>query len=401
MHHPSSVRHRLACLVVLIVIAAAPAAAAEDPPSTGGASPPATPTIAEGDRWGEEFATALAASDVEAASRMIDWDTVFATATSGTTAPEPWRARFVAEGTRRVSRSGFVAHLAKAAAAGGSVAPLRCHLDGGECHVLLRVIQDTGLNYLDVRLMGHGAKTRAADAYVFLAGENLSATIGKVYQIATAGMAAQGASQPAGPDTDSARRADVLQRFMAATDAGDHEQVLDITANCPADLLTEKPILMARAIAAVRAGDDRHAQALDDLRAAFPDDACVDLVAIDHHARAQDRAACLAAIDRLDERLGGDPYLDVLRATVHVGAADYAEAIRASEAAVAALPRLPQPCWIRLAISLEQKRHDDTAAWLDRIAERFGVAFPDLEAIPEYAAFVQSPEYRAWKARRR
>ena len=55
--------------------------------------------------------------------------------------------------------------------------------------------------------------------------------------------------------------------------------------------------------------------------------------------------------------------------------------------------------WSRLTVALRQRRHDETAAWLDTIAERFPIVFNDLDELPDYAEFVKSPEYREWKAR--
>lgn len=409
MRRLSPARHHLTTVVGLAAVAvamggvrpeAAPSATEAHPQASRAEPRPAVPTVAEGERWGEEFATALAARGARSAAQKVDCDALFAIATNGAAVPESFRQRFVAEGTRSVARSGFVAQLAQAASAGGSVAPVRCRVDGDECHLLLRVIQDTGLNYYDVVLVRRGPEIVAADAYVFLAGEQLSATMRRFLLIAAAAAGIPPAPDAARADAVTISNAETLRELLAAADASDHAHVLELAGRLPADVLAEKPILMARAIAAIRSGVEQRSTAFDDLRAAFPDDACVELVAIDHHARNQDRNGCLEAIDRLDDRLGGDPYLDVLRATVHVGGAEYPEAIRAAEAAIKALPRLPQPYWIRLAIALEQKQHEDTAAWLDIIAERFGVAFPDLESIPEYAAFVQSPEYRAWRSRR-
>ena len=414
MDRPASARHQLARLAGIVALLAAvgcsrpaslPASAAVEfaaaPAKAFPAEAPgATPTVAEGERWGEQFAALLAVGDVEAAAQRIDWDEVFTAATHGTRVPERFRAGFVSEARRCVARSGFVTQLARAASSGGSVAPVRCRVDGDGCHLLMRVIQDSGLNYHDYHLVRSGTETSAADADVLLAGEQLSATIRRLFLINVATAAIPLADEPEATDATVLHNAAALRQLLTAADDGDHAGVLEVAAGLPASLLAEKPLLMARAIAAVRSGSEQQDQAVADLRAGFPDDASVDLVSIDHHAQHHDRDSCLEAIDHLDRRLGGDPYLDVLRATVHLGASDYAQATRAVEAALAALPKLPQPYWVRLAIALEQQRHDETALWLDLIAERFGVGFPDLEMIPEYAAFVRSPEYRAWKSRR-
>lgn len=86
--------------------------------------------------------------------------------------------------------------------------------------------------------------------------------------------------------------------------------------------------------------------------------------------------------------------------TAATQAGDAARATGLIEKAIEALPNLLQLYWVRVSIALDAKKHADTAAWLDVIAERFGLEFADLEEVPEDAEFVKSPEYRDWKARR-
>ena len=107
-----------------------------------------------------------------------------------------------------------------------------------------------------------------------------------------------------------------------------------------------------------------------------------------------DRA--LAAVDRLEKAVGGDPYLDVIRAGIHLAQGDAGAARRLARQAVDGDGTLPDGYWALVNVSLADKRFDETARLLDLLREQFQLEFGDLTQIPEYAEFVQSPEYRQW-----
>lgn len=357
-------------------------------------------TVGEAERWGNDFVTALATGDIATANDRIDWNAIVDAATCDLGVPETVRGQFVAWGKQTAAESGLVRQLARVEQAGGDVALVRCRIAGDECHALFRVLHESVLNYYDARLVRRGDVVRAADIDVYLAGEPVSATLRRYFLTAAAKQAPVALQSSSGLDGDLVRHADALKALFAAADASDHARVLEVARELPPSLQRSKAILMVRIIAAAQADEEEHARAIAELQDAFPDAPCRDLVTIDFHSLRREHDACRAAIDRLDERVGGDPYLDVLRAATCLEAHDHAGAIGSIEAAIGAMPDLVQPYWIRVAISLDQQKHDDTAVWLDTISKRFGVTFPDLEGVPKYAEFVKSPEYRDWKARR-
>jgi hypothetical protein len=404
-----SLQRRRACLVGLAAAVVAggcsrqadrvpPAAAL--PPVAAPSVVEATPTTSQAERWGAEFATAIVARDTAAANALIDWDAIFDAATRDVRVPEPVRMQFIARGRESAATTGLAAQLVRVVRSGGDVSFVRGRTAGDECRAVLRVIQDTGLNYYDARLVVRDGTVLARDIDIFRAGEPVSATIRRYFLIFAAAQSSAMSSAPEGVDGDSFHHASELTSLFAAADAADHTQVLEIVAGLPPSLRQDRAILQVRAIAAAQAGPEEHSAAIDALRAAYPETPGLALACIDLHARRGEQEECLAAIDRLDARIGGDPYLDAVRATACFVARDYPQATRLIEQAIGAMPDLLQLYWLRLAIALAERDHDETAAWLDRITARFGVACTDLEQVPDYAEFLKSPEYRDWKARR-
>jgi hypothetical protein len=402
-----SLRRRRVCLAGLAAAVVAggcsrqadpiPRAAAALPPVAAPSGVPATPTTSQAERWGAEFATAIVARDPAAANALIDWDAIFDTATGGLGVAEPVRVQFIARGRESAATTGLAAQLVRAVLSGGDVSFVRGRSAGVECRAVLRVIQETGLNYYDARLVVRDGRVLARDIDIARAGEPVSATIRRYFLMFAA---AQSSVPPAASDGELFHHARELQSLFAAADAADHTQVLEIVAGLPPSLREDEAILQVRAIAAAQAGPEEHSAAIDALRAACPNAPGLALACIDLHARRGEQEECLAAIDRLDAQIGGDPYLDAVRATACFVARDYPQATRLIEQAINAMPDLLQLYWIRVAIALAERDHDETAAWLDRITTKFGVACTDLEQVPDYAEFVKSPEYRDWQARR-
>jgi hypothetical protein len=70
------------------------------------------------------------------------------------------------------------------------------------------------------------------------------------------------------------------------------------------------------------------------------------------------------------------------------------------KAALAAEPTLALVHWVLIGLSLQDKQYKDTVRYLDGIERDTRVELGDLEAVEEYAGFVKSREYKAWKKKR-
>ena len=117
---------------------------------------------------------------------------------------------------------------------------------------------------------------------------------------------------------------------------------------------------------------------------------------IDGATQNGDLDGALAGVDQLDKSVGGDPYLDLMRANLLVEKKDYAKARQHLAKLETWNSQLVDTQWVYVAISLAEKNHDETARLLNKVADEFGIEIQDLTAIPEYAEFVKSPQYEAW-----
>ena len=107
-------------------------------------------------------------------------------------------------------------------------------------------------------------------------------------------------------------------------------------------------------------------------------------------------AKARAGIDRLDRSLGGDPYLDILRASSFMAEGDKKSAKEYFRKAIAAEEYLVIAYFNLIAISLAEKNFDETSRLLTVIREKFPKQLPDVMRNPIYIPYVNSPQGQAW-----
>jgi hypothetical protein len=94
--------------------------------------------------------------------------------------------------------------------------------------------------------------------------------------------------------------------------------------------------------------------------------------------------------------VGGDPYLDAVRAGVRAAQGDLEGVRHFARRAVEREPSLIQGHWVLVSASLQVKDYDETLARLKEIDQKFDIEFEDLTQVPDYAGFVKSPAYAKW-----
>jgi tetratricopeptide (TPR) repeat protein len=159
-------------------------------------------------------------------------------------------------------------------------------------------------------------------------------------------------------------------------------------------------LLRVSAVAGVSA--ERLQQVLEELAEQFPDDPAVALTQIDAALGRGDHLATLRWIDLLAKDIGGDAYLEALRAIALVRAGQLDEALAAIDAAVATEPTLTRAHEIKLDILIARKQWDAVLAVMTELEHSHGVTFEEakLRAEPRLAELVASPAFADWLARR-
>jgi hypothetical protein len=294
------------------------------------------------------------------------------------------------------SADGFGGAIVRELQAGGSYQFLRLKEIDGQKSALFRLIGSSGVNYHEFPLAKVDGRVMATDIYVFLSGERLSETLRR-----SALPLAQEASKTwleklTTTESEYVKHYDRYSTMNDAIRAGRFADALGIYASLPPALRQDKSVLMSRYRAAASVGDQELVEVIEDFRRFHPEDVCLDFLLIDYYIAKKDVDQALASIGRLDDAVGGDPFLDSLRAEVIYSNGQAAEAIALAEKAISGAPELINVYLVMAGLAIKEKDHARTLATLKQIEEKFNFQFNDLSQVPDYADFVRSEQGREW-----
>jgi len=247
---------------------------------------------------------------------------------------------------------------------------------------LFRANSDTaGIDYKEFYLLkGPGDAVRVVDLFAYAVGETVSRM--------------QACMHGRGGKTGT-----MLKELNALVHSGHGREALEAYAALPPEVRRSRVFLAARLQAAKLGGDDAYTEALDDFAKLYPKDPVRALVNVDRHYSRGDFARARRSVDELDRMVGGDPYLNVLRANAYVAEGNLPAARKAAEAAVAGEPDMPKTHWTLVDVALLQRDFAEVARTLTRMESEVGVVLRALQMNPAFADFGASPEGLAWLAR--
>ena len=286
----------------------------------------------------------------------------------------------------------------------GSYLPLWVRTSKGRTRAMMRMVTSEGaLNYHELLLVKDASgRVESTDIYVFVSGELMSQTLRRGALNVLASQKKSVVSRLLEGDQGYLKHIDTIGALNRANLNGDYQQVINLYAKLPAKLQADKSLSIARIQAAMHIDEKLYLTALDDFAKQFPNDPSSDLMLIDATFLRKDFDKCLATVESLNKRVGGDPYLDSFRANVALVQGKTDEARKYFEAMVAGAPGVVQPYFALVDISMTQKDFAETARLMTFLENEEGIRFPDdLSDTPVFAEFSKSPEYAAWQEKRR
>jgi tetratricopeptide (TPR) repeat protein len=349
---------------------------------------------------GEAIAQAARSGDAAAFDRIIDWAAINQRATGGVDAPEKHRLEFIKglDGSR-ASGKGVSFAIVDAVRRGGSYTLLHSHTRKNRHYLLFRLLlPEAGVNYHDLPIARRlDGSVKAMDMYVYLSGEPISDTFRRAY-IQSAAQANTGLiDRLTGADQKFVQNFGSLGKMAKANRDGKFSEALGIYKGLPAELKKQKSILLVRLQAAQHLDDTtEYTQSIEDYRREHPNDPSVDILSIDYHIIKRQYSEALACVDRLDQAIQGDPYLQTIRATIHAEQGDLTAARADLDKAIAAEPDLVDAYWGLVNLSLKAKDHEATLKTLRLIRDKFQLDMSDLTEMPVYQEFTRSSQFLEW-----
>jgi hypothetical protein len=237
----------------------------------------------------------------------------------------------------------------------------------GAPHPVFRLLSDGAVNYHELEL-GKSRKdhqVRAVDIRVFATGDMLSESLAQMMDQAEA-VTRTGA--------DAAQFQRTVQGIQDARQSGDNAEARRLLATIPAPMRAAKPIRLAELMIASDQDETTYGEVMERYRRDFPGDPSADVVAIDYFYLRKDLPRTLAAVESLDARVGGDPYLANLRASAYLldpTPEHLAEAERWARKGVEAVPDDEDALWSLAAILLMRGDHAAVLPVADTLRTRF------------------------------
>lgn len=359
---------------------------------------------------GEYYEAALA---IEAGAHLLDFKTLAELFDSHTTLQNALRGIDISDTQRQdilntfISRSGNRDYMADWIVAevsqGATYQLLRVRKKRGRYLALFRLHnEEQGVNYHDLYLHKDASgKVVATDLYALSTGELMSQTLRRIALPLLAHENRNLLQKLLKSESDYAKHWPDIQSMQLAMRNHDGDRAIEIYHQLPQTVQEDKTVLLTRIMAASRAKNDLdYADGLEDLKRLFPGEPMIELMNMDVMFIEREFEKMRDSIDFIDKFVGGDPFLDVLRAASYREAGDLKTAEQLALKAAAAELRLgPLAHWELITIALRAEDYEKALKYLLEIEERFALEFSDLTEIPDYAGFVKSPQYQTWLKR--
>lgn len=344
----------------------------------------------------EAVSIAIASKDLTAFNELVSWSTIAVRSTKSLNGKviDQFKQDFL---TEVKSSNSLGAQIISTVSNGGSYEFLELKKSSNTVVAIFRMILpgNRGVNYHEYQL----AKTKskhviASDIYVYLTGETLSQSIRRNLITALAEKGDDSKVDLAGIDKQIADNVSIIKDLTKALSAEKPEQARTLLLKLPSEVRADKAIQTLTLNTYKRSS--AFETVVEQVRKANPNDVFMEMLAIDAFASQKKYDEAIDAIDKVSGRVGGDPYLMVLKGRMELRKGNEKIGRKLITDAINADDSLLNGYWNLVSFSLTDKKHKETLRLLKTIDQKFKVNFRDLNDIPTYKDFVKSDEFAEW-----
>ncbi len=372
--------------------------------SAGNPATEATGPLSEADyrTFAQSVVEACSQGELTALNALFDWDSLYKTMAHGWELPEEViQGAFSGLKKGMSQEGGITGQIIDLSKKGGSLTYLRTRRSRGRQVVLFRMIlpESGGINYYEfVPVRMADGQVRSVDMYIYASGEFLSETLRRTLLPMLSQQSRGFIDELLSGEKDFVKDYPELIRATQLMNQEKFAEALAILKKMRPETIKQKMVLLARLRAAQSVDDKEYAAVLEDFRINYANDPCLELISIDSYVLKKDYAGAVKAVNRLDRSVGGDPYLNVVRAQLTEPGGNLVDARRFAERAVEQEPTLAAGHLALLSYAVLAEKYEDVLARLKEIDQKVHLKFNDLSKVPFYAGFVASPQYAEWLA---
>lgn len=215
------------------------------------------------------------------------------------------KAKEFASGMRQASNMGtkIVNSLSKAA----TYELVKQYEKDGKHHVIFRLYDDGSINYHDMELIRKKGELKIADIFIYTTGEPMSTTIREIYN-QFAGIVEE-------PGSD--KWLSTMPKIREKINEEEYQEAYDLFMEIPEKGRKGKAFRIVYVEICSGLDEEQHQKAIDELLAAYPDEANMQLILIDAYFIRKEYDKVLGAINAVDKMIDKDPFLDYYRYLCH------------------------------------------------------------------------------------
>lgn len=255
---------------------------------------------------------------------------------------------------------------------------------------LYRTISEAGINYQELYLKADSeGELHIVDLYSYAEGDFFSRSIERLYLI---NLAAE-------LDTFNHPIADnlpVINEIAALADGGEYALALQKLEALPPIVKKEKIVQIIRMNLANEISQGTLNSVVEDFKEKFPKDNLVYLKLMELAFLNEDNNFTISCIDSLDNKIGGDPYLKILKAGVYRKNAQDELAEKMLKEAITEEPDNDDAYWPLIDILILQKRYTETIEVFADVRNIFEENAAEYVVYDGYDDFYQSSEFKVW-----
>ncbi len=278
---------------------------------------------------------------------------------------------------------------------GGSYEFLKVFYRDNKPRLLFRLFTANGINYHELEVDVIDNEIKITDAYIYLTGESLSESMRRMYLSFLYVSNTDNQYLPCNQEKyKSVIQLEEIREFMAE---GKFKKAKKKWDKIPAHIQQEKAFQLINIQITSMIDNNAYLEAIGTYEKLFPDDASLYLISIDGFVLRNEYTKAIESINKLDNLIGNDPLLNLLRGNMYFEIGDTETANAVLTELVNSMPDFELGYYSLLGLYMSGKKYADATHLMDKMVLDLNYYKEDFNTIlSEYPNFLNSDEYLTW-----
>lgn len=366
-----------------------------DTGSASGKSNAGSVTEQQAKVFADQWVEAVVNGDSRTANELIGWREILTNAVDSFSIKQKTKTSLIESNLRSASQ--ISNEISKELIEGGDYRLVNINQRSGDSFALFRLINsDESFNYHLIRLRKVRDRVRGDQFFVAITGEEMADTFRTLFAPAIASMGLAG--KLSGKQKEYNDAMEQLAAMKAAVDSGKLNRALKIYDQLPESVKYTKVAMIQRITATSIENERAYQIVVDEFLEAFPGDSAGGMMTLEAGCVRNDPKLIKQGYQTLNEWTGGDPYLDLMVGANLANFGELEQAIQLTNSIDPATTGVGSSHAFKMTIAMEAEDHDETLKQLRALSNVYGYEFSDLRKVPDFAKFVDSPQFEQWQA---